>query len=76
MILRVHAAGFRRLRHFLTVLVSAGQKQHVVARKPMISGKHVRNNGRIRVSQMRLVVYIVYRGCYVEPPHSTNLPRI
>jgi hypothetical protein len=51
---------------FLAVLVGAGQKENIFTENSMESGEHIGKNGRIRMTYMRFIVYIVDGGCYIK----------
>ena len=56
----------RRLFHFQTVLVGAGQKQHVLAIQPLETRNGIRRNGFIGVADVGHTIGIGNGGCDIE----------
>lgn len=60
--------------HLLAVLVCAGQQEDAPALEPAIPGRHVRQDRRVCVADMRLVVDVVDRSGDVEVVRHGDAP--
>ena len=62
---RRDTSGVGGKRNRFAVLVGAGQKEDVLAALAHVTGEHVGGDRRVRMTQVRLGVYVVDRRCYV-----------
>ncbi|MBA7694300.1 hypothetical protein ES703_102907 [subsurface metagenome] len=69
--LGIGAPGLGRLLHLQAVLVRAGQEVHLVAQRAVIAGQHVRQDGRVGVTDVRQVVHVVDWRSNVELGHGS-----
>ncbi len=63
--LRADPVFFGRLLNLLPVLVGAGQKKGGRSEQTVIVRQHIRQNRRVRMADMRLIVHIIDRSRYV-----------
>ena len=66
---RGHTLFCRSLLHFLSMFIQPSKEKDLFASGTMIPGKHVGQNRSIRMTDMGLIIHIVYRRRNVEFAH-------
>ena len=61
-----HTSFLRRFLDLQSVFVCSCREKHLIPKKPVISGKDIRENCRIGMTDMGFIIYIINGSCYIK----------